>query len=528
MRLLYTKFIALVLVAFTVNLQAQSVVNIPSDPVNFVDIFDVIMGDTTATGERTDNNTIYTLDNGGIYITSGRLVNKPEWPLQIQAVDLNDTDNKPVLTRVPNSSGTYPDIMRPEGDVTLRNVWIISGDKGADEQHDWGKIRILGPHTRVIVEDCIIEKDRGGFIQLRADSVKCYINRSVLRNGGNRFILQGNGRGVDARNFVFDSLVVTNSIVHNIIDRVFRSQGGTAAHNYVEFDRNTIFNVAGRHGTFQLRWVNEAIITNNLMINPMMLGTTPAFTEEQIQPDNEAHKIITLDTLPAGTKLTVSNNNIFWTQDVVDVWAKHDSVNQPAILSALVKDALGADTANAYFEEVISLNNVPQNITQYIDDLYANPAATDMFDFVVEDSSVQGTDFDNGNLFKFTEFDPCYAATTMSATAATDSQAIGYAIGCPELATNLFPEINHQLALKVAPNPFAFQASITFDLGESGQARIMIFDVQGRMVEVLADGFFVAGEQQVEWRPNANQSQGLYFVRLETENGFMTKKLLKQ
>ena len=107
-------------------------------------------------------------------------------------------------------SGSYPDIMRPEGDVTLRNIWIVAGEKGPDQQHDWGKIRISGDNTRVIIDNCIIEKDRGGFIQMRANGVKCYITNSVLRNGGNRFIKEGNGRGIDARNFAFDTLVVRN------------------------------------------------------------------------------------------------------------------------------------------------------------------------------------------------------------------------------------------------------------------------------------------------------------------------------
>ncbi|MEL6845836.1 MAG: hypothetical protein AAFP02_21730, partial [Bacteroidota bacterium] len=379
--------------------------------------------------------------------------------LQIQAVDLNDTDNKPFLTRIPNATGSYPDIMRPEGDVSLTNLWIVSGEKGPGENHDWGKIRILGDSTTFRVQDCIIEKDRGGMIQLRANHVKCFVDNTSLRNGGNRRLLEGNGRGVDSRNFTFDSLVVTNSIIHNMIDRVFRSQGGTEPHGYIAFDNNTFFNIAGRHGCIQLRWVESARITNNLMINPMMLGTTPALTDEQNQPDNGAHKIITLDTVTASTQLFIANNNVFWTQDVIDVWAMHDSVTRPAILSDLVKQVLGADTTNAFFEEVISLNNVPINITQYVDDLYADPSSTDMFDFVVQDSSVLGTDRDLGNLFKLSAFDPCYGSVAASASAATHGGAIGYALGCPglsvpaEYGTNI-EEVNYTFDLQAAPNPF--------------------------------------------------------------------------
>ncbi|MFK7924959.1 MAG: T9SS type A sorting domain-containing protein [Bacteroidia bacterium] len=514
------------------SLQAQRTVNIPAVVGNFVDIFPVIMGDTTATGDRIDNNTVYTLDNGGVYITTGRIGNKKSWPLQIQATDLSNKDLKPVVTRVPNATGVYPDIFWPEGDMTLTNLWIVSGEKGPGENHDWGKIRILGDSTTVRVTDCIIEKDRGGFLQLRADDVDCFVDNCILRNGGNRFILEGNGRGIDSRNFTFDTLIVKNSVIHNIVDRVFRSQGGTAPHGYIAFDNNTIFNVAGRHGCFQLRWVESARITNNIMINPMMLGTTPALTDEQNQPDNAAHKIITLDTMTANTELFIANNNIFWTQDVIDVWAMHDSVERPAILSQLVKDVLGADTTNAFFEEMITLNNVPQNITQYVEDLYANPAATDMWDFIVQDSVFFGLDRDFGNLFKFSEFDPCYDENSASASAATHGGSIGYTLGCtgltiPDEYGTGIEDVNQALGLQTAPNPFRGYTEISFELSESGAANISVYDMSGRMVSILANDYYAAGAHKVDWQAQ-NLGAGIYIVKLSTQDGFMTQKVILQ
>ncbi|MEL6864742.1 MAG: hypothetical protein AAFP19_09990, partial [Bacteroidota bacterium] len=182
----YTFILFLLLAASYLN--AQRIVDIPpsADLANPADIFPVIMGDTTDTGDRVDNNTIYRLTNGAVYVTTGRIVNKPEWDLQIEALDLTNTDSKPILTRVPNTSGEYPDIMRPEGNVTIRNLWIVAGEKGGLEQHDWGKIRYMGDNTRVIADHCIIEKDRGGFFQLRGNNIKLYITNCILRNGGNR------------------------------------------------------------------------------------------------------------------------------------------------------------------------------------------------------------------------------------------------------------------------------------------------------------------------------------------------------
>lgn len=510
---------------------AQTFVVIPasSDPALPTDIFPVIMGDTTATGERNNPNTIYQLENGVVYITTGRIVNKPGWDLQIQAVDLENTALKPILTRIPNDSGTYPDIMRPEGNLTLRNLWIVSGDKGPLEQHDWGKIRISGTDTRVIIDNCIVEKDRGGFLQLRADGVKAYITNSVLRNGGNRRIIQGNGRGFDARNFTLDTLVMRNSIVHNIQDRFFRSQGGSVPHNYIEIDHCTSFNTVGRHGHIQLGRVTTAKITNNVFMDPIMLGSSPIYTNEQTQPDNDLHKVITVDTLYDNTSLTISNNNIFWTQAVQDYWASNDTVSAPGVLSDLVMQHLGAAAEDAFFQEDLTLNSVPVSILQYVEDLYANPLAEDMFDFIVEDDVVAGTPFDSGNLFDFSGFDPCYPSTAQSATAATNGGAIGAVSFCSELSTNVFEvEVNNALALEVFPNPASNLLNLTFELSQSDEVSIQMMDMRGSVVKNILLGQLPSGSHAISEDLSQDIAKGMYFVSIRTNQGMMTKKLVVQ
>ncbi|MEM6964034.1 MAG: T9SS type A sorting domain-containing protein [Bacteroidota bacterium] len=524
----FVLFVFTMLCATQIN--AQTVVNIPAstDPTMPTDIFPVIMGDTTATGERNDNNTIYKLENGQVYITTGRIVNKPEWDLRIEAVDLSDTENKPIITRVPNASGTYPDIMRPEGNVTLRNIWFVVGERGALEQHDWGKIRYMGDSTRVIADHCIFEKDRGGFFQLRGNNIKLYVTNCILRNGGNRRILQGNGRGVDARNTTADTIIIKNTIVHNIQDRFFRSQGAMAPHNYVEIDHCTAFNVAGRHGFIQLGRVTNAKITNNLFINPIMLGSSPVYTDEQTQPDGDLHKVITLDTLYDNTTLTISNNNVFWTSDVTDYWASNDSVSAPDMLSTLVMDNLGAAASDAVFEEQLTLNSVPGSILQYVEDLYADPAADDMFDFIVEDDVVAGTAFDSGNLFDFDTFDPCYGGSTQSATASTDGGPIGAVAFCPDLTDVFDVDINEALALRIFPNPTSTDLNLTFELQEASQVNIAVMDMSGRVITTILQGQLQSGQHTLNQNISNRVARGMYFLSLQTDQGMMTKKFVVQ
>jgi len=526
MKMLYSFWALTLCLCISSAAFGQRVVDIPAsnDPANPTDIFPAIMGDTTAGGARTDNNTIYRLANGATYVTSGRLVNNADWTLHIEAVDLEDTDNKAIITRLPNSGGSYPDIGRPEGNFTFKNLWVIMGEVGPGQNHDWGRLRASGANSRVILQDCIMEKDRGGFIQVRADGLKIYIDNCIFRNGGNRRVLEGNGRGLDARNFFLDTLIMTNTVVHNIQDRFFRSQGATQPHNYLMIDHCTSFNTAGRHGFIQLGQVRKAIITNNLFINPIMLGTTPAFTDEQNQPDDETHKVITLDTLYTDTELTIASNNIFWTQEVTDYWASNDSVSQPGVLSMLVKEHLGADTTDAFFSEVVELEGRPQSILQYVIDLYDDPSSTDMFDFIVEDIALAGTPFDSGNLFDFDDFSTCYSETSQSATAGTDGGPVGAVVGCENFTTSVLTADQGEFGFRVMPNPVGASASFAFEQTVAGELSLEIYDLQGRRLAVVQRGFLPAGQQQLSWEVPPTLPAGLYLARLQSQGKVQTLK----
>lgn len=354
-----------------------------------------------------------------------------------------------------------------------------------------------------------------------------YITNCILRNGGNRRILQGNGRGVDSRNFPLDTLVMKNTIVHNLQDRFFRSQGAMTPHNYIEIDNCTAFNVAGRHGFIQLGRVETAKITNNLFVNPIMLGSSPFYTDEQTQPDGDLHKVITVDTLYENTSLSISNNNIFWTQDVQDYWATNDTVSAPGVLSDLVLESLGNAADDAFFQEPLTLNNVPGTILQYVIDLYNNPSAEDMFDFIVEDATLDGTDFDSGNLFDFTAFDPCYDGGTQSATASTEGKAIGAIFLCPGLLSSTFSIAQEEsLQFTTFPNPAATTINVAFELEQSSQVQLLVSDLSGRTVATLLQSKLQTGEHNFVFDITNRLSKGMYVLTLRTDQGLMTQKMV--
>lgn len=77
------------------------------------------------------------------------------------------------------------------------------------------------------------------------------------------------------------------------------------------------------------------------------------------------------------------------------------------------------------------------------------------------------------------------------------------------------------------PNPFSGSTMIPLALKEAGPARLSVFDVNGRLVKTLLDGFQPAGGQTVEWdgrdAQGARVSSGFYVIRLEFIDGVQSR-----
>jgi aldose sugar dehydrogenase len=69
------------------------------------------------------------------------------------------------------------------------------------------------------------------------------------------------------------------------------------------------------------------------------------------------------------------------------------------------------------------------------------------------------------------------------------------------------------------PNPFRTVAILSFDVPETSDVRLLVYDVRGRQVAVLAEGLFEAARYQVVFDGSALPS-GTYLVRMSTAGGF--------
>jgi hypothetical protein len=87
------------------------------------------------------------------------------------------------------------------------------------------------------------------------------------------------------------------------------------------------------------------------------------------------------------------------------------------------------------------------------------------------------------------------------------------------------PDIARNLDLGIYPNPFNGTTRIRFDLPVSGEANLSVFDVNGRRVADLEQGFLTAGEHGISW--NAERlPTGIYYVRLLADRKMQIRKAL--
>jgi len=82
----------------------------------------------------------------------------------------------------------------------------------------------------------------------------------------------------------------------------------------------------------------------------------------------------------------------------------------------------------------------------------------------------------------------------------------------------------------VYPNPFNPQTTITFALDKPQRTEVAIYDLTGRLLSVLADHIYAAGNHSVVWSGKDATGRavpsGTYVVRLETEDGVQAQKVL--
>ena len=76
------------------------------------------------------------------------------------------------------------------------------------------------------------------------------------------------------------------------------------------------------------------------------------------------------------------------------------------------------------------------------------------------------------------------------------------------------------------PNPFNPGTTISWQLPVSGRVTIKLFDILGREIETIVDGYYEAGKHSTFYILNSTLPSGVYFYRLQAGDYIETKKMV--
>ncbi len=88
------------------------------------------------------------------------------------------------------------------------------------------------------------------------------------------------------------------------------------------------------------------------------------------------------------------------------------------------------------------------------------------------------------------------------------------------------PEMPHRFELgQNYPNPFNPSTRIEFELTRAQHLVLSVYNIAGQRIGTLADGVYDAGRHVISWEAK-NLASGVYFLRLEAEEGVLYRKMM--
>ncbi|HUF09933.1 MAG TPA: FlgD immunoglobulin-like domain containing protein [Rhodothermales bacterium] len=555
LRLLGAAFAAL-LVCSPLILHAQELIIEPTgDGGPYLN--EIIAGDTTSTGARNDLNRVYVLRRDGIYLINDDIVING-FPLRMKSED--GVGAKAIIYPVTNTTtGGFPDpIIDMRDHVWVKDV-VMPGyvDSIPEEVANIAStiVRVNAPGFDLTLDGVVMSNTRGQHIRTESAARNVYVRNSIFANmgdlGRSNF---GAGKAIDLRAGSVDTLLFVNNTFVNFQDRIIRHLSSTAPINYLLFDHNTIVNGMSYHGMIALGWMgSHGRITNNLFVDGFVTGAD--LNDETRQAEFNEHGELFPNGKPATMWIfSVPNDSTTWdiagnyfsTSDEVDAFYANYAaagvlgVGEP--ISQHLKARIGADSANAFTEVDLDLNNRPMVMLNMAEWYRTETGLTkETATFVREDD-----DFDRRPVGYFTgEFDAGYP---------TDNPAYTGAVGgLPAGDLNWFPDKKveweeqggihtdveadpGQIPVTFVlnqnyPNPFNPTTNISYSLPEAARVTVAVYNVLGALVTRLVDDAAQpAGVYRVTWNGTdaggAKVASGVYLYQLRAENTVVTKSMV--
>lgn len=474
-------------------------------------------------------NTWYVLENGtatipAIYLLSSSIENDFELNIRTEG----SGDRRPILMPLADNAGSSPRAFRPKKNLRLKGVYVTGINSIGAYSTNTNIIRSGADNVKIYLDNCWLDKDAQSAIRLDNKNCSVFIKNSIISNMG-RSIDLDNGRFIDARSVLQDTIWVENTRIYNITSRVYRVGDGGASKVHI-WKNNTIVNT-GQH-FLDVEQVGTFIFKDNLIHNGAFLGRDTVTVGE-----TEQRTLIELDPIGASLSalginkqfIDVSHNTISFDPALHDLYKKTNDKNGRTIIDwadSLTLDALNKSGKlnTIIFEKIDFVNAVqsPLNLTK------------DYLDTTVVTSARRP--FENPDpISPNYEFDFTYQQSAKSFKGGSSGKPIGdltqwtkKGIVSIEKELGIIP--NHFSLMNNYPNPFNPSTNIKYSLPFASNVKLEIFNMLGQLVNILVDEHQQAGTYNAFWNGkdlSGNQvSTGVYIYKLTTSNFVAAKKMI--
>jgi len=510
---IFSFVVLLMFIGLATSVNAQRIVNVEQGVGTLNEAID---SDTTASGDRVDESTIYVLEKGGYYLTTGSISNRG-WTLRIQAAD--GEGDRPIIqpALIEGGESTYP--FRPRGDFYISGLYITNMDQGGGLIQR--PIRASADSVKLVIDNCHIDFAGQAAIRIDDNWNDIIITNSIISNMG-RMSSPANGRGVDDRGSDIDTLIMRNNTIYNTTMTVLRDGGGII--NYADVDHNTIVNV----GQFGIHFgeVVEVHFTNNLMINPGFLGETGDETRSSVIVDALGD-----DLVGQGVQQIVDldYNNFYIDPALIE--AHPDSVNAVPLFDSTttaLMEAAGTGTHN--ISEAVDFTSGPESPVSVITSFYNNSISLEEKENMDDGG---GGPIPNQGVPVQSPFDFSYSTSLQSATASSTGEQLGsltwfgITVGVErdpnEIPTNFELSNNY-------PNPFNPTTTIKYAIPAAANVKLVVYNMLGEVVKTLVNQSQVTGSYSVTWDGTTNfgtqVASGIYIYRLTAGEFVSNKKMI--
>ena len=180
---------------------------------------------------------------------------------------------------------------------------------------------------------------------------------------------------------------------------------------------------------------------------------------------------------------------------------------------------------NENYPEMFS-GSVPADI-RLISNINTNGDSCDVYNNIFLDPMF--VDPENGD-FHLTENSPCIDAGDPQSPWDPDSTTADIGAYYFDQILEVEPPnaqfliLNYQLG-EAYPNPFNSTVCFSYAVPSPGQIELALYDIMGRAVETLFDGYKTPGYYNLEYNP-ASLASGIYFLRMSAENFTKTQKVV--